>query len=167
MNEMQTDWGTTHFFPTPLKIFPLHFLISPEFYKLWRRIPPPHLPITAKPRCVCMQKLGWWMEMKMQKIDLSPVEWLLLKVIGNQCTDGWNKMIHTHLSAPAEGFSAIFQAGNMTESFWLSQEERELQYLKEETWKTCRDSSLDDFLILPKEKMGAILEMFLGLKYKL
>lgn len=43
-------------------------------------------------------------------------------------------MIHTYLSVPAEGFSPRFvQAANMTDSFWLSQEERELHNLEEET----------------------------------
>lgn len=48
------------------------------------------------------------MKMKMQNKHLSTVKLMLLKAIGSESTDGWNKMIHTHRSVPAEGLSTIF-----------------------------------------------------------
>lgn len=48
------------------------------------------------------------MKMKMQNAHLSAVKLMLLKAIGSESRDGWNKMIHTHLSVPAEGFSTLF-----------------------------------------------------------
>lgn len=89
--------------------------------------------------CVCMHRLTWWM--KMQNIDLS--------MIGNQCTEGWNKMICTNLSVPAEGFATIF----------LSSWEHDRDFLTKSGRKRLTVSKAGDIKEVQRLKLGCFFDI--------
>lgn len=131
LNETRKDWGTK-FFCCTFQIFPLYFLISYAFYELLKMI------LSHQP-CVCMHRLTWWM--KMQDIDLS--------MIGNQCTEGWNKMICTNLSVPAEGFATIF----------LSSWEHDRDFLTKSGRKRLTVSKAGDIKEVQRLKLGCFFDI--------